>query len=87
MTTPSSGVCVFTTRRPGCASNRAKSTSSGSAIQSTHGDSSPSGAGRSSVPCTSERQICCIQVVPLFERVLMTTSPSRKGTGATGHYP
>ena len=78
-TTPSSGVCVSTTRRPGCASSRANRSSSAIVSQSTHGDSSPSGAGSVAVPCTSIRQICCIQVVPLLDRVLTTTSPARNG--------
>ena len=47
--------------------------------QSTHGDSSPSGAGRDGVPCTRTRHTCCIQVVPLLDRVLTTTSPVRNG--------
>ncbi len=79
MTTPSSGVWVLTTRRPGWASRRENSTSSGSVSQSTHGESSPRGAGSAGEPCTNERQICCTQVVPLLERVLTTTSPSRNG--------
>jgi hypothetical protein len=45
--------------------------------QSSHGDSSVSGAGRSGDWKTSRAQIICIHVVPLLDRVLMTMSPGR----------
>ncbi len=45
--------------------------------QSSHGEIAVNGAGSSSVWNTSSAQIICTQVVPLFDRVLMTMSPSR----------
>ena len=76
---PSSGVCVLTNRRCRCASSRANTSSTGSTRWSTHGDNVVNGAGRSGVPRTSSAQIICIHVVPDFERVEMTMSPSRNG--------
>ena len=43
---------------------------------------SPSGAGRSGVWKTRSAQIICIQVVPCFDRVLITMSPGRNGNSA-----
>ena len=77
--TPSSGVWVLITRRCGCAASRATTSSRGSTSQSSHGDSSISGRGSSGVRRMSSRQIICTQVVPLFDRVLTTTSPARNG--------
>ena len=76
---PSSGVWVLMNRRCGCAARRAHTSSRSLISQSSHGDSSLSGAGRSGVWNTSNAQIICIHVVPLFDRVLMTMSPGRKG--------
>ena len=45
---------------------------------STQGERTASGSGRSGRWKTSKAQIICIQVVPLFERVEITMSPSRK---------
>jgi hypothetical protein len=66
-------------RRCSCAARRAYTSSRGTINQSSHGDDSASGAGRSGVRRISKAQIICIHVVPLFERVLMTMSPSRNG--------
>ena len=76
---PSSGVCVFTNRRCRCASSRATTSATGSTVWSTHGESCGSGAGSSGDWKTSSAQTICIQVVPLFDRVEMTMSPSRNG--------
>jgi hypothetical protein len=76
--TPSSGVWVLMKRRWSWAARSARTSPIGRTSQSSHGDSSGSGAGRSGVWNTSRAQIICIHVVPLFERVLITMSPSRK---------
>ena len=47
--------------------------------QSSQGDSRASGSGQLGRWKMSRAQIIWTQVVPLFERVLMTMSPSRKG--------
>jgi hypothetical protein len=64
-------------RRCRCAASRARTSSIGAVSQSSQGESRVSGAGRSGVWNTSSAQIICIQVVPLFERVLITMSPGR----------
>src|SRR6476660_786867 len=64
-------------RRCVWASSRATTSSRGSTVQSSHGERSAIGAGRSGVPKTSSATMLCIHVVPCFVRVLITTSPSR----------
>ncbi len=78
-TIPSSGVCVLMNRRWRWAASRAYASSFGVISQSSHGDSSGSGRGRSGVWNTSSAAIICSHVVPLFDRVLITMSPSRNG--------
>ena len=75
---PSSGVCVFTNRRWGCAASRSNNVAAGVPSQSIQGDICASGSGKSDDWKTSNAQIICIQVVPLFDRVLITMSPGRK---------
>ena len=53
--------------------------SNGAVVRSNHGESSGNGRGNRSLWKTRSAQIICIHVVPLFERVLMTMSPDRKG--------
>ncbi len=76
---PSSGVWVLTNRRWPWTSSLATTSSRGSPTQSSHGDRSDSGAGRSASRNTSRAQIICTHVVPCFDRVLMTMSLSRNG--------
>ena len=78
MGTPSSGVCVFMTRRNGWASRSPQTTSLCWTFQSIQGERAPRLAGRSGAWWTRRRQIICIQVVPDLERVLITMSPWRK---------
>ena len=59
-------------------SRSAKSSSFGSTSQSSHGDSSPSGRGRSGESKISSAQIIWTHVVPDFDRALMTMSSARK---------
>ncbi len=75
---PSSGVWVLTKRRWVCASSRARTSSIGRVVQSSHGDRSAIGAGSSGVPKIRSAQIICVHVVPCLVRVLITMSPSRK---------
>ena len=79
---PASGVWVFRNRRWVCAASRANRSACGSVSRSSQGDSSPSGAGRSGVWKTRSAQTICIQVVPCFDRVLMTMSPSAERESA-----
>src|ERR1700761_4993239 len=66
-------------RRCGCAASSAYTSFTGRTRWSSHGDSRPSGAGRSGVWKISSAQIICTQVVPVLDRVLITMSPSRNG--------
>jgi hypothetical protein len=77
--TPSSGVWVLMNRRCSCAASCAYTSSRGATNQSSHGDSSPSGRGTSGVWKINRAQIICIHVVPLFDLVVITMSPSRNG--------
>ncbi len=47
---------------------------------SIHGDNATSGAGKGPAPKTSRLMMRCIQVVPAFIEVEMTTSPGRSVT-------
>ena len=47
---------------------------------SIHGDNATSGAGKGPGPKTSRLMMRCIQVVPAFIEVEMTTSPGRRVT-------
>ena len=70
---------VLITRRWRWRSRRATTSSRGSPTQSSHGDVDARGAGSSGVWKTSSAQIVCTHVVPCFDRVLTTMSPSRNG--------
>ena len=59
------------------AASRARTSARGAISQSSHGESSASGAGSSGVWKTSSAQIIWSHVVPLFDRVLITMSPGR----------
>lgn len=72
-------MCVFTNRRWVWRASRAITSSRGATSQSSHGDSSRSGAGSAGSWNTSIAQIIWAHVVPLFERVLITRSPARNG--------
>ena len=48
--------------------------------ESIHGDNAPSVAGKGPGPKTSRLMMRCIQVVPAFMEVEMTTSPGRSVT-------
>lgn len=76
---PSSGVWVLMNRRCCWADSREYTSARGVISQSSHGDSSDSGAGSFEVWKTSSAQIICIHVVPLLDRVLITMSPWRIG--------
>jgi hypothetical protein len=69
-------VLFLINRRCVCAASRSRTVSSGITSQSSQGDRWASGAGGLGV-CRA--QIICIHVERLFERVLMTMSPSRNG--------
>jgi len=72
-------VLFLINRRCVCAASRSRTVSSGITSQSSQGDRWASGAGGLGVWKTSRAQIICIHVERLFERVLMTMSPSRNG--------
>ena len=75
---PSRGVWVLMNLRWVWASSRATTSSRGSVVQSSQGESSAIGAGSSGVPKISDPTMFCIHVVPCFVRVLMTMSSSRR---------
>ncbi len=73
-------------RRCCCAASRVKISSLGRTIKSSHGEYQPIGALSCGVWKMSSSQTICTQVVPVFKRLLMTMSPSRKGKPAHLYY-